>query len=108
MSDLRRAVIKNADMSEEMQQEAVDVATTALSKYGIERDVAAHIKKEFDKKYHPTWHCIVGQPHTNTHIRTQPKEHARQQRAEQRTVAAALVGIMSDRAHSYTRRTWGA
>lgn len=61
MSDLRRAVIKNADMSEEMQQEAVDVATTALSKYGIERDVAAHIKKEFDKKYHPTWHCIVGQ-----------------------------------------------
>jgi len=60
MSDLRRAVIKNADMSEEMQQEAVDVATTALSKYGIEKDVAAHIKKEFDRKYSPTWHCIVG------------------------------------------------
>jgi len=59
-SELRRAVVKNADMSEEMQQEAVDVATTALSKYGIEKDVAAHIKKEFDKKYHPTWHCIVG------------------------------------------------
>ena len=65
MSDLRRAVIKNADMSEEMQQEAVDVATTALSKYGIEKDVAAHIKKEFDKKYHPTWHCIVGQTHAD-------------------------------------------
>lgn len=60
MSDLRRAVIKNADMSEEMQQEAVDVATQALSKYGIEKDVAAYIKKEFDKKYHPTWHVIVG------------------------------------------------
>ena len=45
------------------------MATTALSKYGIERDVAAHIKKEFDKKYHPTWHCIVGQhqPHTLDH-----------------------------------------
>jgi hypothetical protein len=65
MSDLRRAVVKNADMSEEMQQDAVDVATTALSKYGIEKDVAAHIKKEFDKKYHPTWHCIVGQ-HTTS------------------------------------------
>ena len=65
MSDLRRAVVKNADMSEEMQQEAVDVATTALSKYGIEKDVAAHIKKEFDKKYHPTWHCIVGTTHTD-------------------------------------------
>lgn len=34
MSDIRRAVIKNADMTEEMQQEAIDVATTALSKYG--------------------------------------------------------------------------
>ena len=68
MSDLRRAVIKNADMSEEMQQEAVDVATTALSKYGIERDVAAHIKKEFDKKYHPTWHCIVGQSNSSARV----------------------------------------
>jgi hypothetical protein len=53
MSEMRRAVVKNADMSEEMQQEAVDVATTALSKYGIEKDVAAHIKKEFDKKVKP-------------------------------------------------------
>eukprot|EP00343_Euplotes_focardii_P007631 CAMPEP_0205821342 /NCGR_PEP_ID=MMETSP0206-20130828/6988_1 /ASSEMBLY_ACC=CAM_ASM_000279 /TAXON_ID=36767 /ORGANISM="Euplotes focardii, Strain TN1" /LENGTH=90 /DNA_ID=CAMNT_0053116753 /DNA_START=71 /DNA_END=343 /DNA_ORIENTATION=+ len=60
MSEMRRAVIKNADMSDEMQQEAVDVATAALGKYGIEKDVAAHIKKEFDKKYHPTWHVIVG------------------------------------------------
>lgn len=31
MSD-RKAVIKNADMSEEMQQSAVDCATTALEK----------------------------------------------------------------------------
>ena len=26
----------------------------------IEKDIAAFIKKEFDKKYNPTWHCIVG------------------------------------------------
>lgn len=32
----------------------------ALEKYNIEKDVAAFIKKEFDKKYNPTWHCIVG------------------------------------------------
>eukprot|EP00469_Lotharella_globosa_P013057 CAMPEP_0167788218 /NCGR_PEP_ID=MMETSP0111_2-20121227/9900_1 /TAXON_ID=91324 /ORGANISM="Lotharella globosa, Strain CCCM811" /LENGTH=117 /DNA_ID=CAMNT_0007680035 /DNA_START=84 /DNA_END=438 /DNA_ORIENTATION=+ len=44
----RRAVVKNADMSEEMQQDAVDCATTALSKYNIEKEVAAYIKKEFD------------------------------------------------------------
>ena len=57
---MQRAVIKNADMSDAMQQEAVDVANQALNKHNIEKDVAAHIKKEFDKKYGPTWHVIVG------------------------------------------------
>ncbi|CAH1382146.1 hypothetical protein MTP99_006065 [Tenebrio molitor] len=56
----RKAVIKNADMSEDMQQDAVDCATQAIEKYNIEKDIAAYIKKEFDKKYNPTWHCIVG------------------------------------------------
>lgn len=26
----------------------------------LSQDIAAYIKKEFDKKYNPTWHCIVG------------------------------------------------
>ena len=56
----RKAVIKNADMNEDMQQDAVDCASQALEKYTIEKDIAAFIKKEFDKKYNPTWHCIVG------------------------------------------------
>ena len=56
----RKAVIKNADMTDEMQQDAVDCATQAMEKYNIEKDIAAYIKKEFDKKYNPTWHCIVG------------------------------------------------
>jgi hypothetical protein len=120
MSEQRKAVIKNADMSEEMQQDAVDIASQALAKYNIEKvssppwasrfslvithggqlirvfydemievwrkfgasrgfakcrhyvlvlttysslifsfhllqDVAAYIKKEFDKKHNPTW-----------------------------------------------------
>merc|ERR1712064_35599 len=54
MSD-RKAVIKNADMAEDMQQDAIDCATQALEKYNIEKDIA-----EFIKKYNPTWHCIVG------------------------------------------------
>ena len=37
MADQRKAVIKNADMSEPMQQDAVDVASVALSKYNIEK-----------------------------------------------------------------------
>ena len=32
-------------------QDAVDCATQALEKYNIEKDIAAYIKKEFDKKY---------------------------------------------------------
>ena len=47
-------------MNEEMQQNAIDVANQALDRHNIERDIAAYIKKEFDKKYSPTWHCIVG------------------------------------------------
>ena len=60
MSETKKAVIKNADMEENMQKEAVDVASQALDKFNIEKDIAAYIKKEFDKKYNPTWHCIVG------------------------------------------------
>jgi dynein light chain LC8-type len=56
----RQAVIKNVDMVHVMQQDAVDCATFALDKYNIERDIAAYIKSEFDKKYSPAWHCIVG------------------------------------------------
>ncbi|KAL4668000.1 hypothetical protein H8959_006689 [Pygathrix nigripes] len=56
----QKAMVKNADMLEEMQQDSVECATQALEKYNIEKDIAAHIKKEFDKKYNPTWYCIVG------------------------------------------------
>jgi hypothetical protein len=37
MTEQRKAVIKNADMSEEMQQDAVDIASQALAKYNIEK-----------------------------------------------------------------------
>jgi dynein light chain LC8-type len=80
----RKAVIKNADMEDKMQQDAVDTASKALSEFNIEKvrkcdctnyirclvfanspssfaqDVAAYIKKEFDRKHGPTWHVIVG------------------------------------------------
>jgi len=56
----RKAIIKNSDMSEEMQQDAINVATKAIDSYSIEKDIACYIKKEFDRKHNPTWHCIVG------------------------------------------------
>jgi len=55
-----KSIIKNVDMSEEMQQEAVECAISAFETYTVEKDIAAFMKKEFDKRYGATWHCIVG------------------------------------------------
>ena len=55
-----KAIIKNVDMSEEMQQESVDITSAALEKYNIEKDIAAQIKKELDRRHGPTWHVVVG------------------------------------------------
>ena len=41
----RTAVVKNADMAEDMQQDAIDCASGAMEKYNIEKDIAAYIKK---------------------------------------------------------------
>ncbi|KAF5402354.1 hypothetical protein P879_02504 [Paragonimus westermani] len=56
----RRAIIKNADMPEDMQQEAADCCGEALDKFTVEKDIAAYVKKEFDRLHQPTWHCVVG------------------------------------------------
>lgn len=32
----------------------------AMEKFTIEKDIAAYVKKEFDRKHNPTWHAIVG------------------------------------------------
>uniref|UniRef100_A0A803LS96 Dynein light chain n=1 Tax=Chenopodium quinoa TaxID=63459 RepID=A0A803LS96_CHEQI len=56
----KRIIIKNADMADDMQKEAIDIAIAAFEKVNVEKDVAESIKKEFDKKHGPTWHCIVG------------------------------------------------
>nr|XP_020754409.1 dynein light chain 1, cytoplasmic-like isoform X2 [Odocoileus virginianus texanus]XP_020754410.1 dynein light chain 1, cytoplasmic-like isoform X2 [Odocoileus virginianus texanus] len=53
-----KTMIKNAGVSEEMQQDSAGCATEALEKYNTERDIAAHIQ-EFDKKDNPTRPCIV-------------------------------------------------
>jgi hypothetical protein len=36
-----QAVVKNADMSEDMQQDAIDCASQAMEKFNIEKDIAA-------------------------------------------------------------------
>ncbi|KAI1723820.1 dynein light chain type 1 domain-containing protein [Ditylenchus destructor] len=56
----RKVEIKMSDISEEIQSYAIECAIVALEKHSIEKDIASYIKKEFDNKYKPTWHCIAG------------------------------------------------
>ncbi len=60
MNSQTKAIVKNADMSDEMQRDAVNAAEEAMRSHNVEKDIAAYIKKDFDKKFNPTWHCIVG------------------------------------------------
>uniref|UniRef100_A0A452R203 Dynein light chain n=1 Tax=Ursus americanus TaxID=9643 RepID=A0A452R203_URSAM len=55
----QKAILKNANMLEEMQQDSMECAIQTLEKYNIEKDIVAHIKKGFDKEYNPTWDCIT-------------------------------------------------
>jgi dynein light chain LC8-type len=43
-----------------MQTKAVEVTSQALQQYNLERDIAMSVKKEFDRIYGTTWHCVVG------------------------------------------------
>lgn len=59
-SSSAKYTIKATDMVEEMQKDAIDTSIQACGKWTMEKDIAASIKKDFDSKYGPTWHCIVG------------------------------------------------
>ena len=43
MDKERKAIIKNSDMTEDMQQDAINVATKAIDSYNIEKDIACYI-----------------------------------------------------------------
>ncbi|WFD20660.1 Dynein light chain [Malassezia caprae] len=58
--DAGKAVIKNADMEQDMQQEIVEMAADAMMRFELEKDMAAHMKRTADKKFGTTWHVIVG------------------------------------------------
>lgn len=57
----KRPLIKNIAMDDpRMKQDAIDISIRALEIHSVETDIACYIKKEFDKIYKRTWHCIVG------------------------------------------------
>ncbi|KAJ1734685.1 hypothetical protein H4S06_003335 [Coemansia sp. BCRC 34490] len=59
MSEFKVA-IKSTDMEEERQSEVTELALAAFEKHTQEKDIAAYIKRECDKKYGTTWHAVVG------------------------------------------------
>ena len=55
-TDARPAV----DEHGEMKQEAYNLAAYAVEQFVTEMEISKHIKAQFDEKYGPTWHCVVG------------------------------------------------
>lgn len=52
--------VKCVRMTQEMIHFAAVTAEQALKQSCTRKDVAAFVKKRFDEKYGPLWHCIVG------------------------------------------------
>lgn len=53
---------KVSDMSEEMRVESKEIAVNALEKFEDNYEQAAkHTKEQMDKKYGPSWHCVIGE-----------------------------------------------
>ncbi|XP_048227949.1 dynein light chain LC6, flagellar outer arm isoform X2 [Ricinus communis] len=57
-----KAMVKETDMPVKMQMQAMACASQALDVYDVSDCIfiAAHIKKEFDKKNGGGWQCVVG------------------------------------------------
>ncbi|KAI4347113.1 hypothetical protein L6164_007959 [Bauhinia variegata] len=57
-----KAMVKETDMPQKMQIQAMAFASRALDLYDVYDCVciAGHIKKEFDKMYGNGWQCVVG------------------------------------------------
>ncbi|KAA8541788.1 hypothetical protein F0562_022940 [Nyssa sinensis] len=57
-----KALIEDTDMPEKMQIQAMSSASQALDLYDVLdcKSIAAHIKKEFDRRYGGGWQCVVG------------------------------------------------
>jgi dynein light chain LC8-type len=46
---------------------SISKAKYAVENFKIEARISSHIKKFFDEKYGPNWHCIVGK-HFNSYV----------------------------------------
>lgn len=56
-----KAKVKQSDMKESIQQEAVNACANAMANGDYTpMEIAKHVRKYFDEHYGPAWTCIVG------------------------------------------------
>ena len=55
-----KAIIKLSVMQRDVEQDCVDCAAEALSRYTEQRAIAQWMKRQLDGKYGAVWHVIVG------------------------------------------------
>ncbi len=62
-------------MSSDLQSEAIDLIVSAIDKQrGNYEGAARQVKEQMDRKFGPSWHCVMGEgfgsataPHTPPH-----------------------------------------
>jgi dynein light chain LC8-type len=58
--------------SSDMINDAKTQAKFAVENYKIEAKISQHIKRFFDEKYGPNWHCVIGK-HFNSYVSYESK-----------------------------------
>jgi dynein light chain 4 len=53
---------QSADMSSDLQSEAIDLIVSAIDKQrGNYEGAAKQVKEQMDRKFGPSWHCVMGE-----------------------------------------------
>lgn len=68
----KKIKIEYCEMSKDMVNLAVSIVRD-IEKNKTPREIALHMKKEFDNKFFPTWQCVAGKliPHLKAKILAQ-------------------------------------
>eukprot|EP01056_Protomagalhaensia_sp_Gyna25_P001099 Protomagalhaensia_sp_Gyna_25__1098@NODE_1536_length_1757_cov_579_362049_g1247_i0_p2_GENE_NODE_1536_length_1757_cov_579_362049_g1247_i0NODE_1536_length_1757_cov_579_362049_g1247_i0_p2_ORF_typecomplete_len117_score20_65Dynein_light/PF01221_18/6_3e27PEPutilisers_N/PF05524_13/0_1_NODE_1536_length_1757_cov_579_362049_g1247_i012401590 len=66
--------VRNKDMSDEHLEAAIDLACEAVATFKTELEVAEFIKQNFDVRFGPKWHCVVGR-HFASHVSYEPNHY---------------------------------
>ena len=65
---------KVCEMNIDMKQDVEVLINKAMDQKETEKDISEFIKKFFDSKYGPNWHCCVGK-HFSSYVTYQSKNY---------------------------------